>query len=99
MMESPRSDWRALDVVSANLIYKDHMENYTDIKVGNKAPTSQSMKLADSTLRESLAAFWPRSSILIRAPTLPVRRRLICMAANRTPTNLRSHVSAPIGAS
>ncbi|MEO8096505.1 MAG: hypothetical protein ABI811_02305 [Acidobacteriota bacterium] len=32
--ETSRGDWRAVDVVTANLVYKDGAEQYSDIKVG-----------------------------------------------------------------
>ena len=35
--EHPKQGWQALDIVTADLAYKDGHESYTNIKVGNKA--------------------------------------------------------------
>lgn len=43
VMEGARGNWRALDVVSANLVYRNGEEEYTEIKIGNK-PVNQSME-------------------------------------------------------
>ncbi|MEP7367205.1 MAG: hypothetical protein ABI972_28420 [Acidobacteriota bacterium] len=40
IQEQARAQWRALDVVQANLVYKDGGESYTDIRVNNK-PTNK----------------------------------------------------------
>ena len=36
VQEQARAQWRALDVVTANLVYRDGTEDYTEIKINNK---------------------------------------------------------------
>jgi hypothetical protein len=43
LQESARAQWRALDVVTADLIYKNGSEEYSNIKIGNK-PTNKPLE-------------------------------------------------------
>jgi hypothetical protein len=46
IQENSRAQWRALDIVTADLVYKDGAEDYTNIKLNNK-PTSKPLEEID----------------------------------------------------
>jgi hypothetical protein len=43
IQENSRAQWRALDIVTADLVYKDGAEDYSNIKLGNK-PTNKPLE-------------------------------------------------------